>query len=48
VVELALDHIHDDDVARAYDRGERLQQRVKLASWWGEKLTQAQRGAEVR
>lgn len=47
VVELALDHIHDNDVARAYDRGERLQQRVKLMAWWGEELSQAQRGAEV-
>lgn len=47
VVELALDHIHDNDVARAYDRGERLQQRIKLARWWGEELRKAQRGAEV-
>lgn len=47
VVELALDHIHDNDIARAYDRGERLQQRVKLMTWWGEQLTQAQRGASV-
>jgi integrase len=47
VVELALDHIHDNDVARAYDRGERLQQRLKLMTWWGEQLAQAQRGAEV-
>lgn len=48
VVELTLDHIHDNDVARAYDRGERLQQRVKLMAWWGEQLAQAQRGADVR
>ncbi len=27
VVELALDHAHDNDVARAYDRGERFTQR---------------------
>ena len=47
VVELALDHIHDNDVARAYDRGERPQQRVKLMTWWGDQLAQAQRGAEV-
>jgi integrase len=47
VVELVLDHIHDNDVARAYDRGERLQQRVNLMHWWGEELSRAERGAEV-
>lgn len=47
VVELTLDHIHDTDVVRAYDRGERLKQRIKLMSWWGEQLAQAQRGADV-
>jgi integrase len=46
-VELALDHVHDNDVVRAYDRGERLEQRIKLMWWWGEQLTRAQRGAEV-
>jgi integrase len=47
VVELTLDHIHDNDVVRAYDRGERLQQRVKLMTWWGSELTKAQSGGEV-
>src|SRR6267143_1587936 len=47
VVELTLDHIHDNDVARAYDRGERLQQRIKLMNWWGGELEKAQRGADV-
>lgn len=47
VVELVLDHIHDNDVVRAYDRGERLQQRIKLMSWWGDQLAQAERGADV-
>lgn len=47
VVELTLDHIHDNDVARAYDRGERLQQRIKLMAWWDEQLAHAERGAEV-
>lgn len=46
-VELALDHIHDNEVVRAYDRGERLQQRIRLATWWSDRLAQAQRGAEV-
>ena len=44
---LALDHAHDNEVARAYDRGERFTQRVELFNWWGEQLAAAQRGAKV-
>ena len=47
VVELALDHAHDNEVARAYDRGERFDQRVKLFQWWGAQLAAAQRGATI-
>lgn len=47
VVELALDHAHDNEVARAYDRGERFSQRIELFNWWGEQLVAAQRGATV-
>lgn len=47
VVELALDHIHDNEVARAYDRGERFAERIRLFSWWGTQLTAAQQGATV-
>jgi integrase len=47
VVELALDHAHDNEVARAYDRGERFTQRVVLFNWWGQQLAAAQRGAKV-
>lgn len=47
VVELALDHAHDNEVARAYDRGERFTQRIDLYRWWGTELTTAQRGASV-
>ena len=47
VVELTLDHIHDNEVARAYDRGQRMTQRVALMRWWGEQLSQAQRGGVV-
>ena len=43
-VEMALDHIHASDVVRAYDRGERLPERVKLAKWWDEMLSKAERG----
>jgi integrase len=45
VVELALDHTHDNEVARAYDRGERLEGRIELANWWCEQLVKAERGA---
>lgn len=47
VVELALDHAHDNEVARAYDRGERFNERVKLFQWWGAQLAAAQRGATI-
>lgn len=48
VVELALDHAHDNQVARAYDRGERFTQRIELYDWWGNQLAAAQRGATIR
>jgi integrase len=38
VVDLALDHVHDSDVAMAYDRGERLTKRRELMRWWGRVL----------
>jgi integrase len=47
VVELALDHAHDNEVARAYDRGERFSQRVELFNWWGAQLLSAQQGAKI-
>lgn len=39
VVELALDHVHDNKTALAYDRGERFNQRVELFSWWSALLS---------
>ena len=47
MVELALDHAHDNEVARAYDRGERFDERMKLFQWWGKQFAAAQRGATV-
>jgi integrase len=47
VVELTLDHVHDNATARAYDRGERLAERVKLMYWWDSQLTAAQHGPTV-
>ena len=46
-VELSLDHAHDNDVARAYDRGERFEQRVEIMKWWGTNLSAAERGGKV-
>jgi integrase len=46
VVELTLDHVHDTNVVRAYDRGERLQQRIKLMYWWADHLRAAQAGGQ--
>ena len=39
VVELTLDHIHDTEVVRAYNRGERLVERARLMKWWDSTLT---------
>ncbi|MDE2389375.1 MAG: hypothetical protein KGN35_09905 [Betaproteobacteria bacterium] len=47
MVELALDHVHDNEVARAYDRGERFDERMKLFNWWGQRLVAAQHGAII-
>ena len=47
VVELALDHAHDNEVARVYDRGERFTQRVELFNWWGKQLAAAEHGAKI-
>jgi integrase len=47
VVELALDHVTDSATVRAYDRGERLTERKKLAAWWDAELSSAQYGAKV-
>lgn len=43
-ISLTLDHINDNEIARAYDRGTRLEERVRLAYWWDTRLTAAQHG----
>jgi integrase len=42
VVELALDHEPRNEVARAYDRGERLEERIRLMTWWDTQLVAAE------
>jgi integrase len=46
-IELTLDHVNSNKVARAYDRGERLSARVKLMYWWDAQLGAAQHGGTV-
>ena len=47
VVELALDHIHDTAVARAYDRGERINERRRLMDWWDLQLQHPNADAKI-
>lgn len=47
VVELTLDHVHDNAVARAYDRGERWVERVRLMEWWDAQLEPIQKDPSV-
>ena len=46
MVELTLDHAHDNEVARVSDRGERFTQRVELFNWWGDKHSAVWKGRE--
>lgn len=47
LIDLSLDHVHASDVALAYDRGQRLQKRSALMTWWGDALEIAEQGGEV-
>lgn len=47
VVELTLDHLHANKTVRAYDRGERLEERRRLMYWWDAELSKVQTGAKV-
>jgi integrase len=47
VVHMANDREHDSEVALAYDRGERFDQRIELFNWWGQQLSIAE-GVSVR
>jgi integrase len=42
VVHMANDREHDSEVALAYDRGERFDQRAELFNWWGRQLSMAE------
>lgn len=41
VVEIALHHVHDNDVVLAYDRGERKEDKLLLFQWWAQQLDRA-------
>lgn len=47
VVQTSTDHTHDTEVAMAYDRGERFDQRTELFHWWAEQLVASQAGIKV-
>jgi integrase len=38
-IERSLDHAEENEVRAAYDRGERREERIKLAAWWEANLT---------
>ena len=47
VVEVQLAHKHGDEVRLAYDRGDFLEERRKLMTWWAGQCDQMRQGAEV-
>lgn len=47
VVEVQLAHKHGDAVRLAYDRGDFLEERRKLMTWWAVQCDQMRQGAEV-
>lgn len=44
VIEAALAHVDRNDVRKAYNRAEYLEQRRKLMCWWSEHITSAAEG----
>lgn len=44
VIEAALAHVDRNDIRKAYNRAEYLEQRRKLMSWWSEHITAAAEG----
>ncbi|WP_342358383.1 tyrosine-type recombinase/integrase [Terrarubrum flagellatum] len=42
-IERALAHVEENDVRRAYARGEHWEERVRMAAWWGEELNRLRR-----
>ena len=47
VVEVQLAHKHGDATRLAYDRGDFLEERRKLMTWWADRCDQMRQGAEV-
>jgi integrase len=46
-IERQLGHIENNDVRRAYARGEHWDERVKMMAWWADYLDQLKAGGEV-
>lgn len=46
-IERQLAHVENNDVRRAYARGEHWDERVKMLGWWANHLSQLQEGGKV-
>ncbi|PZN97787.1 MAG: integrase [Hyphomicrobiales bacterium] len=46
-VERALAHQEEDEVRRAYARGEHWDERVRMAQWWADRLDELRSGATI-
>ena len=47
VVEVQLAHKHGDAVRLAYDRGDFLEERRKMMTWWADECDRMRQGAEI-
>ena len=47
MIEVQLAHKHGDAVRLAYDRGDFLEERRKLMTWWANECDRMRLGAEV-
>lgn len=46
-IERQLAHVENNDVRRAYARGEHWDERVKMMEWWADRVRQMREGGEV-
>jgi hypothetical protein len=47
VVEVQLAHKHGDATRLAYDRGDFLEERRKLMTWWADECDRMREGAQI-
>ncbi len=46
-IERALAHVEQNDIRRAYARGQHWDERVKLAQWWADSLSALKSGSRA-